>query len=122
MLKQFNLLNGVEINFIEFSPFMRKLQQENITKLLQQYDIWSVNYIVTMGKNKDRMKFEYDETKKSRVEEFNNEDKENFLRLRWFSMYEHYLYEEFGEYTMKNLKKDTESGFTIIFIFFNIYI
>lgn len=37
---QFGLLKGLELNFIEYSPFMRKLQQENITKLLQKMDIW----------------------------------------------------------------------------------
>jgi len=37
---QFGLLNGLEINFVEYSPFMRKMQQENITKLLQKYNIW----------------------------------------------------------------------------------
>lgn len=43
VFQQFGLLNGLEINFVEFSPFMRKLQQENITKLLQKYNIWLFN-------------------------------------------------------------------------------
>lgn len=40
VFQQFGILNGLEINFVEYSPFMRKLQQENITKLLQKYNIW----------------------------------------------------------------------------------
>ena len=45
VFQQFGLLNGMEINFVEFSPFMRKLQQENITKLLQKYNIWYLSNI-----------------------------------------------------------------------------
>lgn len=44
VLQHFKLLDGVEINFIEYSPFMRKLQQENIIKQLQKYDIWLKNF------------------------------------------------------------------------------
>ena len=40
---QFGLLKGLEINFIEYSPFMRKMQQENITKMLQKMNIWFKN-------------------------------------------------------------------------------
>jgi NADH dehydrogenase [ubiquinone] 1 alpha subcomplex assembly factor 7 len=89
VLQQFKLLNGLEINFIEYSPFMRKMQQENITKLLQKHNIW--------------MKYEYDESKKSKMEEFTNENKDQFIRLRWFSMYEQFLYENHG-LDMKTLK------------------
>ena len=74
VLSQFGLLNGVEINFVEASPQMRKTQQENITKTLQKYGIW--------------MKYEYNESKKSKVEKFTSEDPNIFISLRWFSMYE----------------------------------
>lgn len=57
---------------------MRKMQQENITKQLQKYDIW--------------MKFEYDESKKSKVEKFTSENPDKFISLRWFSLYEQYLF------------------------------
>ena len=39
VLNQFNLLNGIELNFIEASPFMRKMQQENLQKLLRKYEL-----------------------------------------------------------------------------------
>ena len=87
---QFNLLNGIEVNFIETSPFMRKLQQENIIKLLQKYDIW--------------MKFEYDESKRSKMEKFTCENEGYFLTLKWFPMYEHYIFENFGDIAFREFK------------------
>lgn len=82
VFQMLKILNGVEINFIEFSPFMRKMQQNNILKQLQKYDIW--------------MKYEYEESKRSKVERFTSENKDFYLSLRWFSMYENMLYEDFG--------------------------
>jgi len=89
-------LNGLEINFIETSPFMRKMQQETITKLLQKYDIW--------------MKYEYDESKRSKMEKFTCENPGMFLNLRWFSMWEQYIFEDFGDLAFREFKPATDAS------------
>eukprot|EP01017_Pseudomicrothorax_dubius_P004982 TRINITY_DN1114_c0_g1_i2.p1 TRINITY_DN1114_c0_g1~~TRINITY_DN1114_c0_g1_i2.p1 ORF type:complete len:431 (+),score=92.58 TRINITY_DN1114_c0_g1_i2:552-1844(+) len=100
VLQQFNLLNGLEINFIEFSPFMRKLQQDNLTKLLRKWDYW--------------MKFEHNPTKKNKMEKFTCEDESKFLSLRWFPMYEHFLHEDFGEFVKTQLGADQNKAPIIV--------
>jgi len=92
VLAQFNLLNGLEINFVEASPFLRKIQQERITKQLQKYDIW--------------MKYEYDEGKRSKVEKFTCENPDFYLSLRWFTMYEQYLFEDFGDLAFREFREN----------------
>ena len=104
MLHQFGLLNGLEINFVEFSPFLKKMQQERITKQLQKYDIW--------------MKYEYEEGKRSKVEKFTSENPDFYLSLRWFSMYEQYLFEDFGDLAFREFKENDPNNSNILRISF----
>ena len=90
----------MEINFVEFSPFLRKIQQERITQQLQKYDIW--------------MKYEYDESKKSKVEKFTCENPNFNLSLRWFSMYEQYVFEDFGDLAFREFKAEDPQNSKII--------
>lgn len=56
------------------------------------------------------MKYEYEEGKKSQVESFTSENPDFFLSLRWFKMYEHMLYEDFGgENIIKPKKKNIKN-------------
>jgi len=89
VMAQFNLLDGIEINFVEFSPFMRKLQQEKVIKQLQDAGIY--------------MTYNVDKAKRSQVEEFTCEDTNKFVSLRWFKTYESMLFEDFGDYAMQQL-------------------
>jgi hypothetical protein len=43
------------------------------------------------------MTYDYNEAKKSKVEKFVSENKEIFISIRWFRMYEYMLFEDFGE-------------------------
>jgi len=100
VLHQFGLLNGLEINFVEASPFLRKIQQERITKQLQKYDIW--------------MKYDYDESKKSKVERFTSENPDFYLNLRWFTMYEQYLFEDFGDLAFREFRENDPNNTPVL--------
>ena len=53
------------------------------------------------------MKFEYQDSKKSQVEQFTSENPEQNLSLRWFRMWEHMLYEDFGDQMIKAKRKNS---------------
>jgi hypothetical protein len=53
------------------------------------------------------MKYEYEESKRSKVEQFISENQDIQLSLRWFQMYEHMLYEDFGDQIIKAKRKDS---------------
>jgi len=53
------------------------------------------------------MKYEYEDSKRSKVEQFTSENPDMFLSLRWFRMYEHMLYEDFGDQLIKSKKAET---------------
>lgn len=56
------------------------------------------------------MKYEFDEEKRSKVEKFTCEDPNFYLNLRWFSMYEQYLFEDFGDLAFRDYKPDTNTS------------
>ena len=60
------------------------------------------------------MKYEYEESKRSKVERFSSENPEFYLNLRWFRMYEHMLYEDFGDTLIKDREKKLQTcGFSL---------
>ncbi|CAD8152168.1 unnamed protein product [Paramecium octaurelia] len=73
---QFNLLENLQYSYVEYSDYMRKKQQEAVLKQLQKSNIYP--------------KFEYNNQK---VEKFESDE----VNLKWFKMYEHFLYEETRE-------------------------
>ncbi|EGR28531.1 hypothetical protein IMG5_173480 [Ichthyophthirius multifiliis] len=103
VLYQFNLLNGIEINLIEYSPYMRKLQQEKIINQLQKYGIY--------------MSYDYNEAKKSKVERFVSENKDIIMSIRWFKMYENMLFEDFGDLVMPQLDQKKQKSLKPIIVF-----
>lgn len=56
-----------------------------------------------------RMKYEYDESKKSKVEKFTCENPNMFFSMRWFSMYEQYLFEDFKDLAFREFKPKEEN-------------
>lgn len=70
VFNQFKLLPGLEINMIEFSPFMRNMQQKNISETLLKFKYY--------------MKFKSAKFAGVDVEQLENEDSNNFLSIRWY--------------------------------------
>ncbi|KRX07655.1 hypothetical protein PPERSA_11204 [Pseudocohnilembus persalinus] len=91
VLHQFDLLKGIEINFVEMSPFLKKLQQEQVMKVLEDRGIY-LTY--------DNYNEQNTENNEQEVQILSNEDPDNYVKVRWFSTYEQMMYEDFGQYSL----------------------
>lgn len=70
-LGQLGILNNIELNFIEASPFLKNIQQESIQKTMGKYGHW----------------FEY-QTDNQLYDRFISSDPEKYFEIKWYSMYE----------------------------------
>ena len=84
-------MNNLEVNFIEYSDFMTKIQQEKMIEVMKKQGVF--------------LKFD---NKSKHVEILESEDPSHNLTFRWFKMYEGMLMHDFGDYVLKaeSIKKD----------------
>lgn len=66
------------------------------------------------------MKFNVEKAKRSQVEEFISEDPTRFVSLRWFKMYENFLFEDFGENAISELSNGKDLSKQTSFVSYKI--
>lgn len=101
-LGQFGLLDNIEINFIEVSPYLRGVQQETIIKVLRDNGIY-VEIIENNNEEEKALKLGSSVTLKS--EESSNKN----IKITWFETYEGYVAENFQSLAIESLQKNNQN-------------